>query len=223
MIPPLLFQLMILLSWPINALAESPAIAKRGCRTLCINGNVSIPFPFGIGAGCYLDDWYEVTCNSSTPILKSINLEVLNISISLEASTILVNHPVLHNCTGKGVRKATVNLESSPFFFSDANRFTGVGCNNFAYLSSNSSIISGCISFCNKKDKSEKKKNIPEPLVVKFLPVFLPPLLITSQMKRLIIRHQFVNVVADGATKEIHIFSKDVKYYVSVKLEEKSS
>ncbi|TXG53701.1 hypothetical protein EZV62_018957 [Acer yangbiense] len=163
MIPPLLFQLMILLSWPINALAESPVIAKPGCPTSCGNGTVSIPFPFGIGDGCYLDYWYEVTCNSSGPFLKSINLEVLNISISLEASTMLVNQPVFQYCDLSPygfVRNETVNLESSPFFFSDANRFTGVGCNNFAYLSSNRSIISGCISFCNKKDKSEKKSNV---------------------------------------------------------------
>ncbi|TXG53707.1 hypothetical protein EZV62_018966 [Acer yangbiense] len=157
MIPPLLFQLMILLSWSINALAESPAIAKLNCPTHC--GNVSIPFPFGIGTGCYLDYWYAVTCNSSTPILKSINLEVLNISISLEASTILVNHPVLDNCTA-GVRRATVNFESSPFFLSDANRFTGVGCNTFAYLFSNNSIISGCISFCDKSNISPEPSNV---------------------------------------------------------------
>ncbi|KAK1567223.1 hypothetical protein Q3G72_009569 [Acer saccharum] len=152
MIPPLLFQLMILLSWPINALVESSAIAKPGCLTLC--GNVSIPFPFGIGAGCYLDDWYEVTCDSSTPFLKSINLEVLDISISLEASTMLVNHPVLHSCDDLTVRNETINLESSPFFFSDANRFTGVGCDTFAYLRSNISIISGCMSFCDKSNIS---------------------------------------------------------------------
>ncbi|KAK0590835.1 hypothetical protein LWI29_032307 [Acer saccharum] len=163
MIPPLLFQLMILLSWPINALAESSAIAKPGCRTLC--GKISIPFPFGIGDGCYLDDWYEVTCNSSRPFLKSINLEVLNISISLEASTMLVNQTVSRYCNLESsryrfVRNATVNLESSPFFFSDANRFTGVGCNNFAYLSSNTEMISGCISVCNKIDNSEENSNV---------------------------------------------------------------
>ncbi|TXG68847.1 hypothetical protein EZV62_003782 [Acer yangbiense] len=60
-----------------------------------------------------------------------------------------------------------------------------------------------------------RRRDIPEPLVVKFLPILLPPLLITSQMKRLLIRHQFVNVVADGATKEIHIFSKDVKLRIA--------
>ncbi|KAK3188496.1 hypothetical protein Dsin_028057 [Dipteronia sinensis] len=155
MIPPLLFQLMILLSWPINALAESPAIAKPNCPTSC--GSVSIQFPFGIGAGCYLDDRYEVTCISSTPFLRSINLTVLNISISFEASTILVNHTVFKSCNfesipGEIVRNETVNLKSSPFFFSVENRFTGVGCNTFAYLSSNRSIISGCISVCEKSN-----------------------------------------------------------------------
>ncbi|KAK0607291.1 hypothetical protein LWI29_012650 [Acer saccharum] len=161
MIPPLLFQLMILLSWPINALAESPAIAKPNCPTSCGNGNgsVSIQFPFGIGDGCYLDHQYEVTCDSSTPFLRSINLTVLDISISLEASTILVNHTVLRSCNlesipGEFVRNGTVNLESSPFFFSDENRFVGVGCNTFAYLSSNRSIISGCLSFCDRSNIS---------------------------------------------------------------------
>ncbi|KAK0590054.1 hypothetical protein LWI29_022208 [Acer saccharum] len=78
------------------AIMANKRLGRPYCPTSC--GNVSIPFPFGIGDGCYLDDWYEVTCNSSGPFLKSINLEVLDISISLEANTMLVNHPVFQYC-----------------------------------------------------------------------------------------------------------------------------
>ncbi|KAL5854330.1 hypothetical protein ACOSQ4_004132 [Xanthoceras sorbifolium] len=150
----LLFQLMmILLSSPINVvLAESVlTTAKLGCPPSC--GKVAIPFPFGIGANCYLDHWYEVNCSSNKPFLKSINLEVLDISI--EAGTMLVNHQVLtacdvnHKWSYTRKRMEIVNMENSPFFFSPTeNVFYGLGCDTFAYVSYNESFIAGCYSSC---------------------------------------------------------------------------
>ncbi|KAK1549206.1 hypothetical protein Q3G72_022796 [Acer saccharum] len=83
---------MVVLSW------SSSLIFKPDCPTKC--GEIPISYPFGIGAGCYLDDWYAVNCRSSKPFLASINLELLN--ISLEANTILVNHPVFNTCVSAG-------------------------------------------------------------------------------------------------------------------------
>ncbi|KAF6162024.1 hypothetical protein GIB67_002613 [Kingdonia uniflora] len=38
---------------------------KLGCPSSC--GNITIPYPFGIGKGCYLDKGYEIKCNKSSP------------------------------------------------------------------------------------------------------------------------------------------------------------
>ncbi|PWA79320.1 EGF-like calcium-binding [Artemisia annua] len=62
-------------------------IAKPGCKSHC--GNITVPYPFGIGegAGCSLDEFFYVTCNSThfdPPKLftGSSNIEIYNISVS---------------------------------------------------------------------------------------------------------------------------------------------
>lgn len=60
--------------------------SSTSCNRTC--GGISIPFPFGIGGkDCYLNNWYEVVCNSNSgsdrnaPFLSRINMEVVNISL----------------------------------------------------------------------------------------------------------------------------------------------
>ncbi|XP_031274567.1 wall-associated receptor kinase-like 10 [Pistacia vera] len=120
MILRLLFQI-IFLSWPMISRTQAQALVKPGCPSKC--GNVPIPFPFGIGEGCYIDDWFAIDCDSSNkPFIKKIHLEVLEISLKAE----------------------------SPFVFSqESNRFTALGCNNIAYMKvSEFSIVGGCFSTC---------------------------------------------------------------------------
>ncbi|KAK0581364.1 hypothetical protein LWI29_012901 [Acer saccharum] len=134
----MLFQLMVVLS------PSSSVIIKPGCPTKC--GEIPISFPFGIGAGCYLDDSYAVSCRSSKPFLASISLEVLN--FSLEANTILVNHPVFNTCVSAGDSKESANLENSPFFFSHTrNILFGQGCYFLGYIKHNETFAV-CFSSC---------------------------------------------------------------------------
>ncbi|KAK1578154.1 hypothetical protein Q3G72_027965 [Acer saccharum] len=86
-----------------------------------------------------------VDCKSDhhKPFLRSINLEVLNITLS--DFTILVNHPVLNSC----LSNESTRLENTPFLFSDRNRFVSVACDDFAIMSSNNSSLCGCLSICD--------------------------------------------------------------------------
>ncbi|TXG64485.1 hypothetical protein EZV62_011479 [Acer yangbiense] len=123
---------------------SSSLLIKPDCQKKC--GEISISYPFGIGAGCYLDDSYAVNCRSGKPFLASINLELLN--ISLEANTILVNHPVFNTCVSAGDSMESANLENSPFFFSQTpNILFGQGCYFLAYINHNQTYA-GCYSSC---------------------------------------------------------------------------
>ena len=75
---------LLLLTYEL-AEAAPPPIAKHNCPSSC--GNVTkIPYPFGIGHGCYMNRSFEIDCNgtgsSAKASLPSIGMEVLEINMS---------------------------------------------------------------------------------------------------------------------------------------------
>lgn len=144
MILQFLFQI-ILLSWLMMTLAQ--AQLSVNCSSQC--GGVEIPYPFGIEPGCSVDDWFAVDCTSSKPFLRSINLELLEISIP--TNTMQVNYSIYNSCQNESTSQF-VNLDTTPFEFSDSssNRFTAVSCSKLAKISTNQSVISGCSSICKE-------------------------------------------------------------------------
>ncbi|KAA3485593.1 wall-associated receptor kinase-like 1 [Gossypium australe] len=124
---------------------------KTSCNERC--GNVDIPFPFGIKAGCYNSKWFRVTCNKTAdgekPFISSINMQLLN--VSFYEGIVLVNNSVIYsNCPGKDREKNedSINLTGTPFFFSHIfDRFMSIGCGNlatFPHSPTNDHRISGC-------------------------------------------------------------------------------
>ncbi|KAH7533672.1 hypothetical protein FEM48_Zijuj04G0156400 [Ziziphus jujuba var. spinosa] len=139
----------LLLCFFITEVASGAPTAKSGCQKQC--GNLSIPCPFGIGSGCFLNEWFEVLCikDNTTPLLRHIKQEVMEISV--EAGTIQVRNPITFwNCNRE--TRQSPNLEGSPVVFSQKNRFTAVGCGAFRLLISSkvSTNIAGCMSTCGE-------------------------------------------------------------------------
>jgi hypothetical protein len=156
----MVFQIILLLCslYAISIKAAGLAI-NSSCQASC--GNVSIPYPFGIGAGCYADHWFSIVCKpflgaSPKPFLSSFNFRLEVQTISLKG-TVRVNYPIFFICRNGTWSIPNVNLEKSPFIFSQSeNRFVAIGCDNFASMVSlngsnttGGSVVGGCLSICD--------------------------------------------------------------------------
>nr|XP_043638355.1 wall-associated receptor kinase-like 8 [Erigeron canadensis] len=151
---------LVLISSIVVTSSASPHIAKQDCSDRC--GNVSIPFPFGIGLNCAFNVWYAINClNSSKPYLAAPTLnrlEVLN--INLLNTTVTVNSPTsVSDCQyprppGLNITSSSVDLDRSPFRFSESrNKLVLEGCGNTVFWE-NGNPLSGCSTVCRNYDNS---------------------------------------------------------------------
>ncbi|CAH8355608.1 unnamed protein product [Eruca vesicaria subsp. sativa] len=134
------------------------------CQRHC--GNISIPFPYGMGHGCYHNDWYEVKCKNFVPFLPKIGKEVVQIDLPrpLKQEDNLVEYVPSGSlriktrvsslgCNGDSSRgemtEELVNFSGTPFSISGNNKLVAFGCNNKVTLTHIDPRIVGCISTCD--------------------------------------------------------------------------
>lgn len=136
-------------------MTADPPIAKPGCQDIC--GNVSIPYPFGIGDGCYHSLLYAITCNTSQsppkPFLNQINLEVAEITLDTMATKIVVvKTPLQRTCGIQDVNISSIDLRGTPYlFYRELNVLLVGGCGASALLVSRSNnMLGGCTTACDR-------------------------------------------------------------------------
>ncbi|KAL8246533.1 hypothetical protein R6Q59_007749 [Mikania micrantha] len=145
-------HLIILVSLTATSLAVAK-LAKTGCNDSCGN-NVTIPFPFGIGADCAVNKWYIIECNNSTPYLPAVLNRPEVLGVNLVDQTVIVSTPKVSGCqnpSGNNISEFLgVNLGASPFLLSKYNRFVFEGCGTAALMLDNGSVVTGCSTACVK-------------------------------------------------------------------------
>ncbi|XP_072988433.1 putative wall-associated receptor kinase-like 16 [Typha latifolia] len=145
---------LLLLLMTLPPTAESYAMALPGCNDTC--GDVPIPYPFGIGPGCFMEG-FELNCTMSNGSYRPFreNVEVLDISLSLGRGRIKNNVSSLcHiNATEKEENSWEVSMVGMPYRFSNAfNKFTTIGCATIGYIflkNEKYKYWSGCVSGCD--------------------------------------------------------------------------
>ncbi|KAG2257261.1 hypothetical protein Bca52824_076555 [Brassica carinata] len=133
---------------------------RKDCQTSC--GTVTVEYPFGISQGCYYADDlnFKLTCNEKEKLLFGNNFEVINISHSGELRVMNNISYTCYDSQGNSTDAAyyTYTLASVSL---QQNKFTIVGCNAYAYLSTYGiqNYSTGCISACDSPPAANRGCN----------------------------------------------------------------
>ncbi|KAH7835337.1 hypothetical protein Vadar_025162 [Vaccinium darrowii] len=147
----------------IAAVTDSSFFVTKhdGCQPKC--GNVTIPYPFGIGSDCSIDPGFMMTCDNSsghpTPYIFNTTYKVLNISQTQVWTPIHFMMTCYNQAGGWGgttYNESGVDLDYLSFPYSishTTNKVTAVGCNDLAVLWTSDihgslGVVGGCLPSC---------------------------------------------------------------------------
>lgn len=149
-----------------SAAAADQALA--GCRDRC--GRLKIPYPFGIGDGCYLEQMFNITCDDNDPSIHPIaflgrgNVNVTKISLQPAELQVLQNRARdCYDSRGKQQLESDQdNITFATFWIGKGenfaisttkNKFTAIGCDTYAIIegfNGEKKYTTGCMSLCDR-------------------------------------------------------------------------
>ncbi|XP_047050661.1 wall-associated receptor kinase 2-like [Lolium rigidum] len=138
----------------LAATAESLTL-KPGCQPSC--GTVDIPYPFGIGQGCFRAG-FEIQCNNGKPTLgnTSDNTQVTSLSVTPrpEARVMLRVAYQCYNSTGAAIDTYSGSVDLNPtgvYRISDtANELFVLGCNTMIFTN-----YTGCVAYTDNANSAQ--------------------------------------------------------------------
>lgn len=138
-------------------------VAKPGCRSEC--GNLTIPYPFGMGPSCSIDPSFDIVCNeSSSPprafLASGSTGGPVPPVLEITETKVRIKNRLAQSCSDDdiGADDFAMNFSGTPFSISNENKLTAVGCNTAAFALKNpldddtdsSDFITSCVAICSK-------------------------------------------------------------------------
>ncbi|KFK44261.1 hypothetical protein AALP_AA1G235400 [Arabis alpina] len=132
----------------------------KDCQTSC--GGIAVEYPFGTSPGCYYadDPSFNITCNERDELIFGGN-EVINISHSGELRVWVDISYACYDKEGNLNNSALYTYSLANLSLSANNKFTLVGCNALALLSTIGewNHSTGCLSLCDSQPAANAECN----------------------------------------------------------------
>ncbi|KAK4483768.1 hypothetical protein RD792_010971 [Penstemon davidsonii] len=146
-------------------ISQPATITKPDCPRQC--GDLTVPYPFGIGigSGCGITRSFELNCSAAFSQPRAfighirVPYEVFEISDSRMRISNVVGQRCFDRSGPVNSTTATANLNGTPYSYSELNKFTLIGCDdlslitgsfsrNFTNLNSRN-FTGGCVTMCS--------------------------------------------------------------------------
>ncbi|KAG6507191.1 putative wall-associated receptor kinase-like 16 [Zingiber officinale] len=152
--------MLLVLLLAVNYATEAESACTRRC------GDIDIPFPFGIEAGCF-HTGFQVVCNTTdSNLYYRGNYQIVGIDLNNSRATILrpiTNYCPDNNRTAGNSTSSEIDLTDTPFYLDNTkNIFIAIGCgldavfistpSNNGNFSEFNATSGGCISLCNNRN-----------------------------------------------------------------------
>ncbi|PIN23575.1 Serine/threonine protein kinase [Handroanthus impetiginosus] len=137
------------------SILKGPVISKPGCASKC--RNLTVPYPFGIGPGCGIGEWFELNCTDAfdTPGAYLGNIQIYEIS----DNQMRISNVIAKRCYGRTGEEmwgnaASSNISVTTFSYSELNKFFVVGCDDLAVVDGRGwrDFSCGCVTRCSSAE-----------------------------------------------------------------------